>query len=315
MVVGDGLILRHEDSPYGKWLFFNAHLTAANRSLLSCVPNEFSCVSPRSTTAFHYDQPESLFFRSLEERVQNIPLWQSYAVKKQTMHTRANDHPDYLVNNKAPDAVERKWLFHGTTKDVSLKIVRQGFNRAFAGRNAVAYGKGVYFARDASYSSQEAYSEPDHKRVQRIFLCRVAVGDWCKGKTGQLTPDTKNHNNLELFDSTVDNICLEPMMTEHCRVITTKCQHTFHRGCLLDWMVLNHDDCPTCRTVLLSEQVLAKLQPTSTTTTTRSSLHGMTTTPEDRRASYCFVASVFILQGFGIFVALCSYLNLFWFKS
>ena len=38
-----------------------------------------------------------------------------------------------------------------------------------------------------------------------MFLCRVAVGDWCKGSNGQLAPDPKPHNNLELFDSTVDN--------------------------------------------------------------------------------------------------------------
>ena len=24
-----------------------------------------------------------------------------------------------------------------------------------------------------------------------MFLCRVVVGDWCHGKNGQLTPDTK----------------------------------------------------------------------------------------------------------------------------
>jgi poly [ADP-ribose] polymerase 10/14/15 len=39
-----------------------------------------------------------------------------------------------------------------------------------------------------------------------MFLCRVAVGDWCKGQEGQLTPDPKPHNHLELFDSTVDNV-------------------------------------------------------------------------------------------------------------
>jgi poly [ADP-ribose] polymerase 10/14/15 len=61
-------------------------------------------------------------------------------------------------------------------------------------------------ARDASYSSHKAYSAPDNKGIQRMFLCRVAVGDWCKGKEGQLTPDPKPHSNqLELFDSTVDN--------------------------------------------------------------------------------------------------------------
>ena len=45
---------------------------------------------------------------------------------------------------------ERVWLFHGTDEDTVKKIVQQGFNRSFAGKNATAYGKGVYFARDAS---------------------------------------------------------------------------------------------------------------------------------------------------------------------
>lgn len=63
-----------------------------------------------------------------------------------------------------------------------------------------------YFARDASYSCHPAYSNPDENGTQRIFLCRVAVGDWCKGKKGQLTPDPKPNSALELFDSTVDNV-------------------------------------------------------------------------------------------------------------
>jgi hypothetical protein len=80
------------------------------------------------------------------ERLQNVALWQSYALKKQSMKTRDTKNPDhYRVNNKNASATERKWLFHGTTTDVVPKIETQGFNRAFAGRNAVAYGKGVYF--------------------------------------------------------------------------------------------------------------------------------------------------------------------------
>ena len=140
------------------------------------------------------------------ERIQNLPLWQSYAVKRQTMKTRDTKNQDhYRVNNKSGNA-ERKWLFHGSTSQVIPKIEKQGFNRAFAGRNAVAYGKGVYFARDASYSSHTAYSEPDKNSIQRMFLCRVSVGDWCKGTNEQLTPDPKPHNSFELFDSTVDNV-------------------------------------------------------------------------------------------------------------
>ena len=45
---------------------------------------------------------------------------------------------------------ERVWLFHGTEEDTVEKIVQMGFNRSFAGKNMCKYGKGVYFARDAS---------------------------------------------------------------------------------------------------------------------------------------------------------------------
>ena len=135
------------------------------------------------------------------ERIQTKPLWQSYSVKKQTMKTRDKQH---RVHNH--DSVEKRWLFHGTTADAVPKIEKQGFNRAFAGRDAVRYGVGVYFARNASYSSHPRFSKPDHKGIQRMFLCRVAVGDWCKGTDGQITPDPKTHNKFELFDSTVDNV-------------------------------------------------------------------------------------------------------------
>ena len=40
---------------------------------------------------------------------------------------------------------------------------------------------GVYFARDASYSAHPQYAVPDDDGVQRILLCRVAVGRYCVG--------------------------------------------------------------------------------------------------------------------------------------
>jgi hypothetical protein len=139
------------------------------------------------------------------ERIQNLALWQTFAVKKQTVKARDTKMPQHRVNNDNVEDLDRQ-LFHGTTEEVIPKIEMQGFNRAFAGRNAVAYGKGVYFARDAAYSSHQTYSTPDSKGIQRMFLCRVVVGDWCRGTNGQLTPDPKPHSQLELFDSTVDNV-------------------------------------------------------------------------------------------------------------
>lgn len=74
-----------------------------------------------------------------------------------------------------------------------------GLDSSFAGRNAVAYGKGVYFARDASYSYQPIYSVPDASGVQQMFLCRVTVGDWSKGSNGdQLTPEPKPYNSFRV---------------------------------------------------------------------------------------------------------------------
>merc|ERR1711939_23974 len=84
------------------------------------------------------------------------------------------------------------------------KIVNMGFNRSFCGKNATAYGKGVYFARDARYSSSKTYSMPDPQGVQRMFACRVAVGEYCHGKANVLTPDVREGNIL--FDTTVDDV-------------------------------------------------------------------------------------------------------------
>merc|ERR1711988_496122 len=130
------------------------------------------------------------------ERVQNLSMWQSYAVKRQTI----------LARERAENSsrFERAWLFHGTNAEVIPKIIQQGFNRSFCGKNATAYGKGVYFARDAAYSSSTTYSVPDAQGVQHMFACRVAVGEYCLGKSNVLTPDVREGDIL--YDTTVNNL-------------------------------------------------------------------------------------------------------------
>jgi poly [ADP-ribose] polymerase 10/14/15 len=153
------------------------------------------------------------------ERVQNLSLWQSFALKRLSVLQRkisANSIGKTLSgsslaksnkrNSRNMDfsSVECAWLFHGTTEDIVPKIIQQGFNRSFSGeRNAAWYGKGVYFARDASYSADQAYSEPDSHGVQRMFLCRVVVGAFCQGKKDAVSPDSSD--GLSLYDTTVDN--------------------------------------------------------------------------------------------------------------
>ena len=133
------------------------------------------------------------------ERIQNVSMWQSYAVKRQTVVSREQKQD----NTKTQSRFERAWLFHGCHPDVVPNIMQQGFNRSFCGRNATVYGKGVYFARDASYSSGTQYATPDSSGCQYIFACRVVVGEYCFGKRDALTPDVRSGHTL--YDSTVNN--------------------------------------------------------------------------------------------------------------
>eukprot|EP00035_Acanthoeca_spectabilis_P004812 m.107180 g.107180 ORF g.107180 m.107180 type:complete len:114 (-) comp12737_c0_seq1:86-427(-) len=82
--------------------------------------------------------------------------------------------------------------------------MQQGFNRSFCGRNMCRFGKGVYFARDASYSAHPTYAQPSDDGLCRMFLCQVAHGHYCEGTDGALTPDVRTGNVL--FDSTVDSV-------------------------------------------------------------------------------------------------------------
>jgi hypothetical protein len=133
------------------------------------------------------------------ERIQNVSMWQSYAVKRQTVVSREKKQD----NTKTQSRFERVWLFHGCHPDVVPNIMQQGFNRSFCGRNATVYGKGVYFARDASYSSAPQYATKDSHGHQYIFACRVVVGEYCVGKSDALTPDVRSGHTL--YDSTVNN--------------------------------------------------------------------------------------------------------------
>jgi len=130
------------------------------------------------------------------QRVQNTTLWDTFAAKKRTMLAR----PSAMV-----DECERS-LFHGTDEDTAAKIVAQGFNRSFCGKNATMYGRGVYFAKEAEYSARDSYSEPNDRGERLMFLCRVLVGDYCRGKQDATTPDPRPGSTVDLYDSTVDSV-------------------------------------------------------------------------------------------------------------
>jgi poly [ADP-ribose] polymerase 10/14/15 len=135
------------------------------------------------------------------ERIQNLALWQSYAAKKQTLLLRGGS--EGIEASKLKE-YEKPMLFHGTSDWASAKIMEQGFNRMFCGKNATAYGKGVYFAVQSSYSASNTYSPPASDGIKRMFVCCVLAGEICMGKSDQLVPDERKPN--QLYDSTTDNM-------------------------------------------------------------------------------------------------------------
>ena len=68
------------------------------------------------------------------------------------------------------------------------------------------YGKGVYFARDASYSHR--YTSPDANSVHHMYYTLVLTGEFTVGNSSMLAPPPKNPQvdpNVT-FDATVDNV-------------------------------------------------------------------------------------------------------------
>lgn len=135
------------------------------------------------------------------QRVQNFALWRSFVAYKDAVMLREGGDVA-----KAEARFERRWLYHGTPEDLTSKVAQQGFNRSYTGTTSrrAAWGKGCYFARDASYSMSKTYSRPNADGVQHIFACRVVVGEYCEGTEGLLAPPPR-HGHIN-FDSTVDDV-------------------------------------------------------------------------------------------------------------
>uniref|UniRef100_A0A8C5SFI7 Poly [ADP-ribose] polymerase n=1 Tax=Laticauda laticaudata TaxID=8630 RepID=A0A8C5SFI7_LATLA len=128
------------------------------------------------------------------ERVQNPYLWQAYQVKKKQIKTQ-NGHE----NNE-------KVLFHGTPRSTLVPIYQNGFNRSYAGKNAAMIGNGTYFAVNSNYSAKDTYSTPDQNGRKYMYVARVLTGNYCIGKSGQITPPSKNNDGFNLYDSVTDNM-------------------------------------------------------------------------------------------------------------
>ncbi|XP_006031847.1 poly [ADP-ribose] polymerase 12 isoform X1 [Alligator sinensis] len=125
------------------------------------------------------------------KRIQNPSLWQVFQWQKEQMKK----------NNRGKDVYERL-LFHGTSSSFLESICTQNFDWRICGVHGTSYGKGSYFARDASYS--HAYSQSPTTKMNMMFVARVLVGDFIRGNATYVRPPSKSTNTINLYDSCVD---------------------------------------------------------------------------------------------------------------
>ncbi|KAM9245361.1 protein mono-ADP-ribosyltransferase PARP12-like [Leptosomus discolor] len=122
-------------------------------------------------------------------RVQNPSLWEQYQWQKEQMQKR-----------NGGKAVDERFLFHGTSRKYIDAICQQNFDWRICGLHGTVYGKGSYFARDASYSDNYCREDLYSKTM---FLARVLVGEFTLGNSLYVRPPLKDNQNF--YDSCVDN--------------------------------------------------------------------------------------------------------------
>ncbi|MCI4379071.1 hypothetical protein PGIGA_G00223680 [Pangasianodon gigas] len=156
---------------------------------------------PLSRTEAEFLMVEKLFKQTMPkynvtsiERNQNSSLWKVFQWQKEQMKER----------NGGRD-VDEKLLFHGTQQSLIEVICEQNFDWRICGVNGTLYGKGSYFARDASYSDQYSQSADSSKKM---FVTRVLVGHYTRGHSSFVRPPPKSMGK-GFYDSCVDN-CSNP---------------------------------------------------------------------------------------------------------
>ncbi|XP_064643343.1 protein mono-ADP-ribosyltransferase PARP12-like [Lineus longissimus] len=119
------------------------------------------------------------------KRVQNLEVFDAYYRKKIWMKKKSKTDPKELL------------LFHGTKAANITAICEQGFDCRVSGTGSgTAYGRGTYFGAEASMSA-------GYTNSKSMFVCKVLVGDYCRGNPSFVRPPQKDAQNF--YDSCVNN--------------------------------------------------------------------------------------------------------------
>ncbi|XP_078085119.1 protein mono-ADP-ribosyltransferase PARP12-like [Mustelus asterias] len=155
-----------------------------------------------SDSSGEYKQVQSLFQWTMRnntvrkiERIQNPALWEVYQWQKEQMKKK----------NGGKEVAERH-LFCGWDSSPTATVCAENFDWRTCGTHGEGYGKGSYFATDAS-SADNYFSTTSAAKT--MFLARVLVGQFSKGRPDYCRPPSKDTTYTNLYDSCA-NDCSNP---------------------------------------------------------------------------------------------------------
>ncbi|XP_075898941.1 protein mono-ADP-ribosyltransferase PARP12 isoform X2 [Nelusetta ayraudi] len=164
----------------------------------NAIPDYGYRLVPLTKSAKDYGSVEMLFKRTMPsstitslERVQNTSLWKVFQWQREQMEKR-----------NGGKAVNQQYLFHGTDASLVEAICEQNFDWRMCGVHGTAYGKGSYFARDASYSNRYSGVKIG-TRNKIMFVALVLVGEYTKGTAAYVRPPHKSDGKT-FYDSCVN---------------------------------------------------------------------------------------------------------------
>ncbi|CAF1198701.1 unnamed protein product [Adineta steineri] len=102
------------------------------------------------------------------ERIQNERWYAQYVAHSKEFRQRLNTDTE-------------KCLYHGCSQQVADSIIKNCFNRSFAGKHGTVYGVGVYFSSYADYS--HSFTDPDSNAERCMFMARVLIGNTTQGNS------------------------------------------------------------------------------------------------------------------------------------
>ncbi|XP_037552134.1 protein mono-ADP-ribosyltransferase PARP12-like [Nematolebias whitei] len=162
------------------------------------IPQTGFSTIPLSQTSEEFKNIQALFCGTMKDfkiisikRNQNKALWEVFQWQNNLMK-----------DNNGGRYVTEKQLFHGTDSNHVDAICHNNFDWRICGTHGTSFGKGSYFARDASYS----HKYTGDTQVKSMFIARVLVGSYIEGSSHYVRPPSKDGGNTNFYDSCVNNV-------------------------------------------------------------------------------------------------------------